>query len=368
MESFRDIHLEDEELCMPKRPRQKASSRPSQPHDSLIKWTFKQGPHAVGLLKAVLSQEELATIDLSTLRVEDGSYVDPALSHRHSDLVLSARMHGERVHFYTLVEQQRDIEAWMVLRTGQYMLRHWETLARAPKLQRLPPIVPIVIYNGRTRWTAPTAFQDLVAVPLAARAKLLPYVPHFKLRMVDLHGGRMDDLVESALTALGRVVIWCLSVAGDDERLEKEIGRISGALDEVLRAPDAAAALAAIMRYLRATHPQMPAEKLTQVVENATGPEAREAIVDYEEEIKEVARLETLSRTLLDQLTYRFGRVPADLRKRILEASERKLRRWTLRVLDAGSIEEVLGDEKARPAPAARPRTKRPAAPRAPRR
>jgi predicted transposase YdaD len=306
----------------------------------------------------------LAAVDLSTLRVEDGSYVDPALTHRHSDLVLSARMHGERVYFYTLVEQQRDMEARMVLRTGQYMLHLWDTLARDPRLERLPPIIPIVIYNGRRRWTAPLAFQDLVAVPPAVQEHVLPHVPHFRIRLLDLHGGRMDDLVESALTALGRVVLWCLSVAGDDQRLEKDMVHLRGALDEVVLAPDAPAAFAAILRYLRATHPEMPAEKVDAVMRNATGPEAREVVVDIIEEFKDMGRQEgrqegkqegkqeALSSMLLDLLAHRFGPVPADAKKRILEADVKKLRRWALRVLDAASIQEVLGKPTARRASA----------------
>lgn len=59
----------------------------------------------------------------STLRVEKGSFVDPALRSRHSDLVLSARMGPGRIYVYILVEQQRDVEALMVLRMGVYMMR-----------------------------------------------------------------------------------------------------------------------------------------------------------------------------------------------------------------------------------------------------
>ncbi len=361
---------------MPKRTRGKAPLRPAHPHDSLVKWAFKQIPHAKGLLAAVLSREELASVDLETLRIEDGSYVDPALSHLHSDVAFSATMFGERVYFYALVEQQRDPEALMVLRVGQYTMRMWDTLARdparsvqardprgepsprAPGIERLPPILPIVIYNGRTRWTAPTAFQDIVLVPEAARVTLLPHIPHFKIRLVDLSEGRLDGLITSALTALGQVVLWCLSVAGDDERMEKEIGRIAGALDEVLAAPDAAAAIAAILRYLGATHPEMPPEKIRKVVENAAGEQAREAIVTFLDQIEEKGRLEGEKRgrqkgrqegrrnALLELLAGRFGEVSKEGKQRVLEADEETLRRWTLRVLDAASIEEVFATRK----------------------
>ena len=279
----------------------------------------------------------------------------------------------------------------MVLRVGQYTMRMWGRMALArPSEQprsgqeaapgskgtsgRLPPILPIVLYNGRTRWTAPTAFQELIVVPEAARGTLLPHIPHFRIRLVDLSGGQMDGLVDSALTALGWVVLWSLSVAGDDERLEKEFGRIGAALDEVLRSPDAVAALQALLRYLGATHPEMPASKLRELIENVTGEQAREVVVTFLDQIEQQGRKEGLAEgrakgraegraegqaaILLGLLAKRFGPVPAAMKKRIVSAGERDLQTWALRVLDAASIEDVLDVERD-PAPAPRARTRR---------
>jgi predicted transposase YdaD len=112
---------------MPKRPRGEAPSRPVHPHDALVKWAFKQVPHAQGLLRAVLSPEEMAAVNLATLRVEDGDHVDAELSHLYSDLALSAEMFGERVYFYALVEQQRKqeerISSWCRRRRGPHCCR-----------------------------------------------------------------------------------------------------------------------------------------------------------------------------------------------------------------------------------------------------
>ncbi len=373
---------------MPKPERREVPSRPSRvshPHDSLVKWAFKQVPHAQGLLRAALSKEELSAVDLATLRVEDGGHVDAALRHLYSDLVLSAEMYGERVYFYALVEQQRKPEEMMVLRVGQYTMRMWGRMARdrvaagprrgpgAPPSsspggpRRLPPILPIVLYNGQKPWTAPTAFQDLIVVPEAARGTLLPHIPHFRIRLVDLSEGRMDGLVESALTSLGWVVLWCLSVAGDDERLEREAGRIGAALDEVLRSPDATAALLALLSYLGATHPEMPASKLRQIIEQVTGEQAREVVVTFLDQIEQQGRKEGRAegRTeasvtlLLGLLAKRFGPVPQEMKARIVSAGEQQLQRWALRVLDAPSIEDALGVESDPATPAPRSRARR---------
>src|SRR6185503_1225656 len=96
---------------------------PPQPHDTLFKWTFSQRDHAAGLLRATLPKALVAEIDFRTLRLEKGSYVDRALRSRHSDLVFSARIRDKKLYFYVLIEQQREVQALMVLRMGIYMMR-----------------------------------------------------------------------------------------------------------------------------------------------------------------------------------------------------------------------------------------------------
>ncbi|AUX32293.1 transposase [Sorangium cellulosum] len=337
-------------------------------HDALFQWTFSQREHAVGLLRAALPPPLVAAVRWGTLRVEKGSFVDRALRSRHSDLVLSARVGEGRVYFYVIVEQQRDVEALMVFRMGLYMMRLWEQLVREqPGLKKLPPIMPVLVHHSDTGWTAARAFEDIVAIDGPARAALLPHIPRFELRLIDVSGGRAGDLVEQALTALGKVVLWCLSVSGDDARLEREIGRIAAALDEVLQAPSGLAALEALLRYLVATHARFSARKIGRLLEKAAGPRAQEAIVNALDEIERRGerrgRAQGRAQTLLELLAARFGAVPADVSARILAANEAALVAWTTRVLTAPTPEDVLAEDGERPAatrrPAARKRARR---------
>ena len=77
-----------------------------------------------------------------------------------------------------------------------------------------------------------------------------------------------------------------------------------------------------------------------------------------EQQGRKEGRVEGQAAILLGQLAKRFGPVPAAMKKRIVSAGERELQTWALRVLDAASIEEVLGTERdpATPAPRARAR------------
>lgn len=361
-------------------PKSQRKAAPTHPHDSIVKWTFSQREHAIGLLKAALPREMITAVDWSTLRVEKDSYVDAAFQSRYSDVVLSGKMGDEEIYFYSLIEHQRDVEPLMVFRMGLYMMRLWERLVLdRPTLKTLPPIVPLLVHHSETGWTAATAFQDIIAGRGPARAAIEQHIPHFELRLIDLSAGRASHLAVRALTALGQVVLWCLSVAGNDVRFEREIGRMAGALEEMLQAPNGLAALEVLLRYLAATHVRLRAEKVGKLLLKATGPRAQEVIVTFLDEIERKGERRGerkgerkgeikgerrgRAKTLLELLAMRFGPVPAGASEQIMAADEAALTRWTARVLTASTLSGVMDDSAAQapkaPLPAARKRARR---------
>ena len=254
---------------------------PAQPHDRLVKFAFSQRRHAVGLLKAILDAALVADAAWDTLRLLPHSFVSRALRSRHLDLLFSVKIRGEDVYVYVLVEQQRKVEALMIVRMNTYMGRAWERLvADEPSRKLIPPIVPVLIHHSETGWTAPTSFHEVVAMPDALRPALARSTPGFEMEVVDLSPGRASHIVDEMLTAFGKMVLWCLSVAGDDERLQKEIGRMAEALDEMLAAGDAVDALHAILRYLLATHRRLGAPRIARMLETTASKGQQKVIMD----------------------------------------------------------------------------------------
>jgi Putative transposase, YhgA-like len=337
------------------RPRPSRGAALMQPHDAIFRWTFSQQRHAVGLLQATLPRALVAATDWSTLRLENGGYVSQALRGRHCDLVFSVQMGGKAAYFYVLVEQQRRVEPLMIFRMSVYMTRLWEHIVRDhPDAKELPLIYPLLIHHSDTGWTAATAFQDIVATGDAVRSELLPYIPHFAMRLLDLSPGQVQDLVERALTAMARVVLWCLSVAGDDGRMVRESHRIGSALAEVLRAPDRYAALEVLLRYLSATHERFTVKKIGKLLEKAAGPEAREVIVTGLDKLERRGERKGQAKMLLGQLAVRFSSVPDEVSARVMAADEATLTRWAMRVLTAPTLESVLDEDRAGATPTRR--------------
>lgn len=84
---------------------------------------------------------------------------------RSDDVVWRVRAGGEWVYLYLLFEFQRSVDKHMALRMMVYIGLLYQDLVKSgqglPK-GRLPPVLPIVLYNGHRRWTARTNIADLI--------------------------------------------------------------------------------------------------------------------------------------------------------------------------------------------------------------
>ena len=253
----------------------------------------------------------------------------------------------------------------MVVRMGIYVMRLYdEMLLDRPNLAKVPPIVPLLVHHSKTRWTAKTAFQEVVDIDDVLRADLWRYLPHFEMRLVDLHEPAPTNLEPSVLTAYGKVVLSVLAAAGDEARLRRAFAEVGPEIAEVARGADAGAALEALLRYLAATYQRLKGEQIAEMVESAAGPEAQEVIVTWLEEIevrgRTQGRKEGRAELLLKLLAARFGAVPAEARAKVQAADDATLSRWAVRVLTATSINDALA-ERRKPAPAGKSAARAPA-------
>jgi len=138
-----------------------------QPHDRLVRQVFSRKETAARFLEAYLPPTLAASLEWSRLELHPGSYVDARLRHQESDLLFCVPFRGvgktekspQNLLLYCLFEHQRNVEPWMILRLLGYMLQIWQGLIRSnPKMRRLPPILPVVLYQGPKRWNYCSAF------------------------------------------------------------------------------------------------------------------------------------------------------------------------------------------------------------------
>jgi predicted transposase/invertase (TIGR01784 family) len=151
------------------------------PHDSFFKEIFSRPEHARDFLEHYLPAEVAALLDLSTLDISKDSFVDPDLQQHFSDLLYQVKLHDQSAAYvYVLFEHKSYPEPLLAFQLLRYLVRIWEQALKQD--HGLVPILPLVLYHGRSRWAVSTSFQDLLSAP----APLRPYLPAFRYLLCDL--------------------------------------------------------------------------------------------------------------------------------------------------------------------------------------
>lgn len=327
----------------------------SSPHDALFKAVFGQPEHARGALRAVVPTAIAEAIDWPTLAQCSGSFIDPVLSGRHTDLLFSvAWRDGGEALVYLLFEHQSTSDDRMAFRLLRYLVRIWERwLADHPRAATIPVVIPVVLYHGAEPWSAPMAFEALFDIPDAVRDAIAPHLVRFNYLMDDLSKVSDDRIRARAMTALGRLVAACFKHARTRSDLLEILGGWADVVRDVIGAPNGLEALALVMRYILLVNDHVEPTALQAFLERVAGPDAKDTImtagerlIQQGEELGIQKGIEQGERAvLLRLLRQRFGgQVAPDTERRLATASTDQLATWVERMLSTATLTELLAD------------------------
>lgn len=132
-------------------------------HDHPYKLLFSHPAMVGDLLRGFVPG--LESVQYSDLERCNGSYVSEDWREREDDIVWRLRTPQGEVYVYFLIEFQSRIDRDMTLRLWVYTGLLWQDLRRTGAVAAdapLPPIIPMVLYNGDLPWTAPTQMRDML--------------------------------------------------------------------------------------------------------------------------------------------------------------------------------------------------------------
>ena len=178
-------------------------------HDAAYKQLFSRPRMVRDLLRGFAARGWSDALDFDTLTALPASFVSRDLQQRYSDLVWRIRFRDDRwLHVVLLLEFQAAVDPTMAIRLLTYTALLYQRLADDRVLREhkaLPPVLPVVIYNGRRPWTAPVEMADLVAT---GSERLAPYQPSQRYYVLDAARATDADLpagnLVSALISLER--------------------------------------------------------------------------------------------------------------------------------------------------------------------
>ncbi|MEX3557151.1 MAG: Rpn family recombination-promoting nuclease/putative transposase [Burkholderia sp.] len=161
-----------------------AKGNPMAPHDNAYKLIFSHPEMLQDLLQGFVPEEWVALLDFSTLEKINASYVSDKLHNRADDIVWRLRLADKWLYICVLLEFQSRNDRWMALRLMTYTGLLYQDLIAQGQIKRgqgLPPIFPVVIYNGESRWTAPLDIAELIDAPPGNLSAYQPRMRYFLL-------------------------------------------------------------------------------------------------------------------------------------------------------------------------------------------
>ncbi|MBQ7607377.1 MAG: Rpn family recombination-promoting nuclease/putative transposase, partial [Desulfovibrionaceae bacterium] len=146
-----------------KKPRKKI-------HDSTYKLIFSNAEAFAALLRCFVPMAPLLDFDYSTLEKVSESHISSHLSQRIDDIIWRLKSKNNSWYYvYVITEFQTTNDKWMAARMAKYVAELRMELIRSHIVnddELLPPILPIVLYNGVSRWTASKTLNSIqVALP-----------------------------------------------------------------------------------------------------------------------------------------------------------------------------------------------------------
>lgn len=324
-------------------------------HDHSYKLLFSHQQMVRDLLLGFVREEWVQALDLDTLEKANGCYVTDELRERQDDVVWRVRWGDSWLYIYLLIEFQSTVDPHMAVRLMSYLGLLYQDLIRQKALTpggKLPPVLPVVLYNGETRWRAADNIADLVEWMPGGLSRYKPSLQYLLLdegAIVDQPG--WPDETRNAVSALFRL---------EYHRSLDDMLAVLGRLSDWLKAPEQTGLRRTFAIWIKRVllPSRLPGVDLSGMeplhelseMHSMLGERAKQWPQQWKEqgleegrrEGRQEGRREGRAAILARQIERKFGELPSALQQRLEQASEAELEQWAERILFANSLEDVF--------------------------
>ncbi|MCE3602676.1 Rpn family recombination-promoting nuclease/putative transposase [Massilia sp. P8910] len=336
------------------------------PHDLGYRSLFAHPELVRELVTDFTSFTLLDEVALSAFERVNPAYVSERLSAREDDIVWRVRLGDEFLYVYILIECQSGVDRWMALRMQTYIGLLYQDLVKGHELSPgllLPPVLPLVFYNGVPRWSAS---MDLSGLLMDAPAELAALQPSQRYVLIDQQ--RLDrTALEANASLLALLFRLELSAAPDVSK------NVFAALTTWFKGSPQANLRRSVQVWINALLTRAASKEdlcMVDSVEEGADMGGKLAIwaeqfeelgfqkgsaegmakgmekgkEEGKEEGKAEGQVIALRGVLGSLLRNRFGELPAPAAQRIGHATQAELEQWCERILNATSLQALFDD------------------------
>jgi len=146
------------------------------------------------LLETFVTVSWVKDLDFDSCECLDKSFISENYKETASDIVHKIRLKDSEIFIIILTEFKSTVERFSGLSISNYVGDFYKSHVASHKtIRMLPPVFPVLVYNGNQRWTAPTDLADLIQ-----NCELLgEYAPRFKYFKIAINEYAKEDLLKA---------------------------------------------------------------------------------------------------------------------------------------------------------------------------
>ncbi|PNR96616.1 Rpn family recombination-promoting nuclease/putative transposase [Petrotoga sp. 9PWA.NaAc.5.4] len=307
----------------------------NNPHDAFFKRNFGDIEIAKDFLKNYLPKNVAQAIDLEHIEKENGSYVDEEFQNVQSDLLWKTKINNNEGYIYILFEHKSYKDKKVIFQLLKYMLKIWEEKYDKTK-NKIPIIIPIVVYHGETIWNIETNLINLIEGVKDIPEGMKRYIPSYEYEIYDFSPKSKAKIAGEAYT---RLVIEVMRSAfeKDKERFYKAFKLMVELTNKMQDKEKADEVFEICLKYLLDTKDDIEIEEMEKVAKEESV-ERGELIMSIAEKLREEGikkgiekgiekgKLEGEKETLINLLKVKYGKdLTKELEEKIRKASEEKI-------------------------------------------
>ena len=311
------------------------TEKAQNPHDQFFKEIFSQPESITDFVENYVPERLTKLFDLPTLeRIED-SFVDNELKEHLSDLLFRVKLKNKQDAFiYILLEHKSSPDKWVSFQLLRYLVRIFEKSHREGN-KRLPLVLPIVFYHGKTSWNISEKFSAVF--DLKGLEELREFLPEFHYHLCDLNK-YSDDELKGNPTLLSAVRVLKYIFRKD---LKSKLSRSFEPIIELLPSDFADERLKVLMYYLHFSG-KITDEEIMKAFKEASGDDMQEVffIDRWIDQGRQEGKQEGLVSINLKILTKKFGDSVKSIQSKIEQLSIEQLEELSLALFDFEKIED----------------------------
>ena len=310
-------------------------------HDHSYKMLFSHAALVRDLLSGFVQEDWIKDLDLDTLEKVASTFVADDLREREDDTIWRVRCRDSWIYIYILIEFQSTVDRFMAVRLMTYIGLLYQDLIRTGQIlknNKLPPVLPLVLYNGQQTWSGVTAIEELIEeVP----GGLTKYRPTLSYLLLDESRHQLQGVSANNLVA----AIFRLERSNEID----DVRQLVQELIDWLKAPEQSSLRRAFAVWIRRVllPVRLPGQKLEKVndlneVDAMLAERVKEWTYEWKQEGRQEGRQEGEVDILLRLMKLKFGKLDAAIVSRVEKASEAQLLVWSERILSAEKLEDIF--------------------------